>query len=974
VSTDELAAEIVGRCRERIDAGEEVDLDAVVRAHPDVATTLRERFDALARLDRGFARIALDRRGRKDGSVLGQPIRAPLRSLPPERYADFEVAGHGGMGLVYAAVDTELNRRVAFKMVRIHSGAAVEHVPPSPLEATQPEERSPDAAKYEQWKARLVQEAWVQGGLEHPGIVPVYEIGQTPAGIPYYTMRFVRGERTLADAIAEKRNAPYEERLALLEPFLKVCDTLRYAHDKGVVHRDLKPANVALGEYGEVVLLDWGLARLEGREDVASSAWQERVQGMRADTGFRTMEGGSVGTAGYMSPEATLGHLSEVDVRSDVYSLGVILFEILTGRLPFEFGSYAEYASLLLRMDPPAARDVASAVPEALSRVCRRALSREKDSRPASAQELAEAVRSWQAQDAVDREVEALLRDARSALDAAGGLEAEARLHQVDRAAAALTQVEAKRPRSADLPALRGRVETLREEGLRQRERASARRLLRRVAVGGLAAAAVAAFLVVSVVDGKRKEAEDARADAVTAQRATETALGEKTRALDEVLRLADSKKVADLVAEEELLWPVHPDRALAMAEWLARASAVLKNRPEHEAALARLRERAKPSPEADWKQRESWTFEAEQDDWRHQVLADLRKGFDALATTLARVEKRQEVAATLRERSIAERRGAWDATIAAIAASPEYGGLRIVPQLGLVPLGPDPDSGLFEFAHVGSGAMPARDPQTQRLAFADDSAIVLVLVPGGTFRMGAQRADENGPNFDPQAEDDEAPVHEVGLSPCFLGKHEVTQAQWEALTGARPSNYGMGNEHGGRKVTPRHPVEMVSWDECQRWLSRWNLALPTEAQWENGCRGGTDPPWWCGRESRSLERAANLADAFCKAHGGLGGGPYSEELNDGFVFHAPVGSFAANAWGLHDVHGNVWEWCQDTFARYDAGPVTNPSRQGAGDRVSRGASWYSDASEAGSAYRNYTPASFRFIHLGARPARPLLP
>ncbi len=438
------------------------ELAHIARLSDDALARIRAEVERLVGEAGGDAQVALTRHGGLDRSihlalghgganltralsVLGVPIRAPLRSLPADRYVGFEAAGIGGMGVVYAAIDTEMNRRVAFKMVRPHAERGKDEATPShPLDASKPGKDTPESEVFEQLKARLVQEAWVTGGLEHPGIVPVYEIGQTPTGIPYYTMRYVRGERTLADAIRDKKGVPIEERLALLEPFLKVCDTLRYAHDKGVVHRDLKPANVALGQYGEVVLLDWGLARLEGKEDVASSAWQERVEEMRHDAGFHTMEGGAIGTAGYMSPEATLGRLAEVDQRSDVYSLGAMLYEILTGRLPFAFRSYAEYAALLLRKDPPEAREVDPSVPEALSSLSAKALAREKEARPASAEEMAKAVRAWQVEDAAEREREGLLRDARTALESAERLTGEARLQQVDRAAAALAQAESE--------------------------------------------------------------------------------------------------------------------------------------------------------------------------------------------------------------------------------------------------------------------------------------------------------------------------------------------------------------------------------------------------------------------------------------------------------------------------------------------------------------------------------------------------
>ena len=286
------------------------------------------------------ARLALARRGmdRKlhaslaprashEVSEAGARVRAPLRTLAADRYAGFLPLGEGGMGIVYLALDTELNRKVAFKMVRTDSSG--------PLDAT--EHTIPADAE-----TRFLQEAWVTGGLEHPGIVPVYELGRTPSGVPYYTMRVVRGERTLESAIEEATTAG--DRLALLEQFLKVCDAIHYAHSRSIIHRDLKPANIALGPFGEVVVLDWGLAKMHDRPDITASRWQSRLEELRAETSLETLTS-AMGTPGYMAPEAALGDVNRVDERSDIYSLGAILYRILAGTLPFRFSNYIEFVA-----------------------------------------------------------------------------------------------------------------------------------------------------------------------------------------------------------------------------------------------------------------------------------------------------------------------------------------------------------------------------------------------------------------------------------------------------------------------------------------------------------------------------------------------------------------------------------------------------------------------------------------------------
>src|SRR5262249_28354935 len=151
-----------------------------------------------------------------------------------------------------------------------------------------------------------------------------------------------------------------------------------------------------------------------------------------------------------------------------------------------------------------------------------------------------------------------------------------------------------------------------------------------------------------------------------------------------------------------------------------------------------------------------------------------------------------------------------WDEARAFIGESETYGNLALAPQIGLVPLGPDADSGLWEFWQVESGAQPVRDRATGKLGITAETGLVLVLLPGGTFRMGAQRVDRERENFAPGAQADEA-VHEVTLAPFFLSKYEMTQGQWQRLANANPSFFGPGRGTGAD--LPIRPVEQVSWE-----------------------------------------------------------------------------------------------------------------------------------------------------------------
>ncbi len=227
---------------------------------------------------------------------------------PEARYADPAQIGAGGMGEILLARDRRIGRSVALKRMRSTSASQ------SAL-------------------TRFVREARIQGQLEHPSIVPVYDLGTDREGVTFFTMRHIRG-RTLEQVIRalQAGHAPTRAqftRRKLLTLFSSICLTIHYAHSRGVLHRDLKPANIMIGEFGEVYVLDWGIAKvLHGADeiDLAPAAPPEDL----ARLGHMTATGSVMGTLGYMAPEQLRGEIARLDPRTDVYALGMILFELLT--------------------------------------------------------------------------------------------------------------------------------------------------------------------------------------------------------------------------------------------------------------------------------------------------------------------------------------------------------------------------------------------------------------------------------------------------------------------------------------------------------------------------------------------------------------------------------------------------------------------------------------------------------------------
>jgi formylglycine-generating enzyme required for sulfatase activity len=220
-----------------------------------------------------------------------------------------------------------------------------------------------------------------------------------------------------------------------------------------------------------------------------------------------------------------------------------------------------------------------------------------------------------------------------------------------------------------------------------------------------------------------------------------------------------------------------------------------------------------------------------------------------------------------------------------------------------------------------------------------------------------------------------------VELDPFFISKYEMTQGQWQRLTDASPSYHHRGNyspdySRDKRRHSPLHPVENVSWLDCQEVLGRVELVLPTEAQWEYAARGGTSTIWATGDTEASLQGAANVADRFCREEGGPPDWAYTDAIDDGFMVHAPVGSFAPQLFGLHDVHGNVWEWCRDGYAKdYRRGVATGNALREAPEsrvRICRGGAFSSTATGSRSSDRNNYSPDAKSFDIGVRPSRPL--
>jgi serine/threonine protein kinase/formylglycine-generating enzyme required for sulfatase activity len=780
-------------------------------------------------------------------------------------------------------------------------------------------------------RAAVLDEARSAAAIDHPNVVQVHRAGYAAESGQFFidsqlVTQVVGDDPEVATACSLDEVHGFQRLPSAAEAariVLQVCRGVAAAHAKRIVHRDLKPANVILSPAGRPMVTDFGLA--------STVRFCVRTPDTVQDAAFTLMSrsDGVVGTPAFMAPEQARGEAATTAI--DVYGLGATLAWLLTGRTPFEARSElpdpVEDVLGRVRSESSRVLDHTAHLPRTLVAIARKAMAFDPRARYDSA--------------------EALAADLSNFLD--------------------------QRPSSVDPPSV----------WFALKKAVDRNRTLSVVIV--VAFVLVGFFLSVSLYS--------------TVQR------------IRHAQRTQDIYRFDNLVRDRDHLWPRRPERLVAMREWLRRARALLTREPIHRQTLEDLEAATTPRLRENpyWTNRVRLGATHESlDDWRNRLrIADAgteagRKEAELAKKEIANIERRLrppdltdeqwkldvlvnglprlakmvdavaadvEFAATIERRTIVDQTENLQRCIAAVRTDPRFRGFALQPVVGLVPLGTDPISGLQEFAHVETGGVPVRDAMG-KLGIDEASAIVFVLLPGTAFMMGAE-SDPKSPNYFAGAEPREFPRHLVTLSPYLLSKFEMTQAQWRRATGIV----------SGPSTFPGflHPVESIRWEAALRYLARFEMTLPTEAQWEFAIRGGKETIWYTGDDVASLRGKTNLRDAALdRAEKGTA---FEKELaDDGFPYPAPVTAIPPNPYGLHAMVGNVAEWCLEWCEPYSRATAAGSGRRIRSPdaktklRLIRGASW-DDQSFYGrsSARRPITPGEQQ-IYVGVRPCMRLGP
>ncbi len=683
----------------------------------------------------------------------GEPPREPALqdadTLPMRLgvYVLQEILGRGGFGTVYRAEQQEpIRRPVAVKV--LNPGMDSREI-----------------------LGRFTAEREALNRMDHSGIARLLDAGATPKGRPYFVMELVSGPTLVA--WCRQRRAPVRERLRL---FLMVLDAMQHAHQKAVLHRDLSSNNVLVADPDgnpQPKIIDFGIAK---------SLNDPLLKG-----GAMTFQGTLMGTPEFMSPEQAAGRVEDIDTRTDVYALGVQLYELLTDQLPIpgvvlRARGLAGMATVIAehRHAPPSAaapRERRFALRGDLDGIAGKALAKSRDERYGTVGEFA----------------------------------ADLRRHLADEPVQVATPTTWYRLRK-----------------FVRRNRAQS------------AAVALAAVALLTAIGGLAWGLHIAHASLDEVQRQKD----EVTAKADAGFRLlANEERLATAMSAAAALPPPWPENESAFTSWLdGQAAPLVAEVDKVDERLRGLAAKKAGSP--------GGRFTDPVDEHLENALVRLREALRAFAAPggphariAADLRFLRDVARPAAKTTEAE----WKQTLAAITtsdglgASTAYRGMRMRPLPGLVPLGCDRTTMLCEFldlyTHTPGHPWPSRDPATGKLRADADTGIVFVLVPAGILRLGTRRGDPGMAGNDDDADDDELGGELVSLDEFLIASTELTRRQWARL--------------GGETVDgdPRLPAVGIAWTEAVATLARAGLHLPTEAQWEFACRAGTDTPWCTGRD-----------------------------------------------------------------------------------------------------------------------------
>lgn len=969
--------------------------------------TLREDLSKLGddQLDATLAVVSQDCETNDPHATLAQTD--DFRETNVQRYRILRPHARGGLGEVSVAHDGELNREVALKEIQ---------------------ERYADDPNS---RGRFIVEAEVTGGLEHPGIVPVYGLGKYADGRPYYAMRFIRGD-SLQEAVDRFRNAtvdqhhdgPIEVR-KLLGRFVDVCQAIEYAHSRGVLHRDLKPGNIMLGAYGETLVVDWGLAKVVGRDDAVVSGTEPTFK-PSSDTGSApTQMGSAIGTPAYMSPEQAAGRLDDLGPASDVYSLGATLYYILTGQAPVQGSDRGATLRKVQAGDFPRPSDVHRPTPQPLEAICLKAMALQPGQRYASPRDLAEDVERFLADEPVEAHVEPwsirtqrwLRKHPKSVAAMAGAvLVGLASLVVIASLVSVANEKERQAATQAKADALRlaQANAALRSANIAERQAKQEAEASRLEAVRSLVTALQFAppAQVPASIDGLRAFREQAmpllREQFASAEGAGKlqtafalAAFGEGPHEyLVEHLSRAPENQAPNLLASLDMdaaknrarlasAFHALDGEAVAQRARLAAAALCLGNAQPAAAALI-----AAPDPMG-----------------RATLIHEFRHWHDGLSLLPAVVESAEQadfrsgiclcLGRTPVETIAPAVRTELVALLHSWHASAGHPGVHNAAGWALQQWGESSSSG-------GSNSAPQDDRHWHR----NSLGMTMLRIPKGTFARadGGRAAELKRPTrVKPKA------TQKVAITKDFLlSSTEVRLKDWwqfvddtsytletapgvnavpqrgnaggqpkepeprqsSQLNDAGAAQGNVRNQSGKSPAEANYPAYDLSWVDAVafcNWLSQREKLAPAyfrdeDGQWRRnrvsaGYRLPTEAEW------EFACRAGATTVYTC--------GDDTDYLSDYAVYRTdflqPVGTKMPNPWGLFDMHGNVAEWCDDVFAAYGAEPVSDPMGPTDGTtRVLRGGTHIDSAGILCAGARRHATHDQRVSRAGFRVARGL--